>query len=272
MNRSHSSPDIQIPDSAWKGLYKVGGVAALIAVVLFRRNLGAELTLLGSFGLLDVPETPPISAVEWFTLLQEDTFVGLALFGVSDLINYALVGLIFLALYGALHKADKSSMVVATTFGFVGIAVYFASNQAFSMLSLSDRYATATSDGQRAMFLAAGEALLAINNPGDITQGTGVHLSLLLVILSGLLISIVMLRSTVFSKATAYMGILANGFALGYFAALIFAPTLVWLPPSVSAPFRLIWYVLIAVRLFQLASGGPGRQSMSAVDEGSPGQ
>ena len=36
---------------------------------------------------------------------------------------------------------------------------------------------------------AAGEALLAINNPGAVDQGTGIYLSLFLVTLAGLLIS-----------------------------------------------------------------------------------
>lgn len=146
-------------------------------------------------------------------------------------------------------------MVIATTFGFVGIAVYFASNQAFAMLSLSDQYAAATTNVQRSMLLAAGQALLAIDNPGAVYQGTGIYISLLLVTLAGLIISIVMLRSSIFGKATAYAGILANVFGLGYFIALAFAPALCFLPPSISAPFRLIWYILIARRLFQLGSG-----------------
>ena len=125
-----------MPDPAWTGLYIVGGMAALFAAIVCRRYLAAELVLARGFGLLNVPETPPVSAADWFTLLQEDVFVGLALLDVTDLINYALVGLIFLALYGALRQVDKSTMVVATVFGFVGMAVYFASNQAFSMLSL----------------------------------------------------------------------------------------------------------------------------------------
>ena len=224
------------------------------------------------FGVLEVPATWPASAEEWLTLLHKNTLVGLILFEVSDLINYALVGLIFLALYGALRQADKSAMVVATTFAFVGIAVYFASNQAFSMLSLSGRYAGATSEAQRAMILAAGEALLAINNPGNIVQGTGVHLSLFLVILSGLLISIVMSRSAVFSKATAYAGILANGIALGYFAALILAPALTWLPAAAYAPFRLAWYILIATRLFQLARRVPKEGRATAANTSTSGQ
>jgi hypothetical protein len=38
-------------DSAWKGLYRVGGAAALIAALLFRRNLGSELLPLRAIGV-----------------------------------------------------------------------------------------------------------------------------------------------------------------------------------------------------------------------------
>jgi hypothetical protein len=247
--------DLEIADPSWKGLYIIGGAVALIAVLFFRRNLGAELIGFRGFGIIDVPATHPSSAIDWFALLQDDRLLGLALLNLIDLVNYALVGLIFLALCGALRRANKSAMAIATAFGFAGIVVYFASNQAFSMLSLSDQYAAATTDAQRSMFLAAGEALLAINNPGAIYQGTGIYVSLFLVLLAGLIISIDMLRSSVFSKATAYVGILANAFGLGYFVALAFVPALYALPPIISAPFRVIWYVLIALGLFRLGSG-----------------
>ncbi len=246
---------VETTDSAWKGLYKVGGAAALIAVVLFRRNLGTELVGFRGFGIIDVPATHPSSAIDWFTLLQDNRFLGLTLLNLFDLVNYTLVGLIFLALYGALKRVKKNSMTIATTFGFVGIAVYFASNQAFSMLALSDQYAAATTDAQRSMLLAAGEALLAINNPGCIYQGTGIYMSLLLVTLAGLIISIVMLRSSIFGKTTAYVGVVAHVFGLGFFIALAFAPAIRAIPPSISAVLLVIWYILIALRLFQLGSG-----------------
>jgi hypothetical protein len=243
-------------DSAWRGLYKVGGAAALIAAVLFRRNLGAEFSLLRMTGIIGFgPATVPSSAMDWFTLLQNNRFIGLTLLELFDVVNYALVGLIYLALYSALRRADAGSMAIATAFGFVGIAVYFASNQAFSMLSLSDQYAAATTDAQRSAFLAAGEAMLAINNPGATYQGTGIYIGLFLVTLAGLIVSIVMLRSSIFSRATATVGILAHGFGLGYFVALAFAPAINFLPPSISAPFLLVWYILIARRLCQLGAG-----------------
>jgi hypothetical protein len=244
-------------DSHWQVVYKIGAAAALLAVLFFRRNFGTELITFQGFGIIDVPATHPNSASGFITLLQDDPLLGLALLDLVELINYALVGLIFLALYAALRRSNSSAMALATSFGFVGIAVYFASNQAFSMLSLSHQYAAATTDAQKSLLLAAGEALLAIHNPGSTHQGTGIYTSLFLVLLAGLIISIVMLRSDVFGKATAWTGILANSFGLGHFIALLVAPTtpaILALPTVISAPFRVTWYVLTAVQLFQLES------------------
>ena len=241
-------------DQTWKNLYKIGAVAALLAVFVFRRNLGAELVLLRDFGIIGgIPSTPLRTAIDWFHLFQYNRLIGLTLLNFFDLVEYALVGLMFLALYGALKPTYRSAIVIATTAGLVGIAVYFASNQAFAMLALSQRYAAATTELQRSMYLAAGEALLAINNPDSLYQGTGIYVSYFLVLLAGLIISIVMLRSDVFSRATAIVGILANGIGLCYFITLILAPAIYWIPHPISAPFRVVWYFLIALRLFKLA-------------------
>jgi hypothetical protein len=53
-----------------------------------------------------------------------------------------------------------------------------------------------------------------------------------------------MLRSTIFSKATAYTGALANAVAFGFYVPTI--GTLLWL---ISVVFVEIWHILIAQRL-----------------------
>jgi hypothetical protein len=216
--------------------------------------------MLRSIGIIGAgPTITPSGAAEWFGLLQDQRLIGLILLDVVDLVNYALVGLILLALYAALTRANRGAMVVAAACGLIGIGVAFASNQALALLSLSGRYAAATTEAQRAMLLSAGEALLAIN------QGTGYTCSLLLVTISDLVVSLAMLRSDVFSRSTAIVGLVAHGFQLSFFPALAFAPGLLAIPPSLAAPFRLAWYVLIGRRLFKLASGTAEQRAVESA-------
>jgi hypothetical protein len=250
MNESSGS---ETRETGWKTIYGAGGVAVILVVTVFRRFWMAELTAFNGFGIFEIPDPLPSNALEWFTLLQKDPFVGLSLLNLFDLINFTLVGLIFVALYAALRNVNKSLMLIAITSGLVGVAVYLASNQALEMFFLSQQYAEATTEVQRSILLTAGDVLLVINHPEAPYQATGIHLGLLLVLIAGLMISIVMLQSDIFCKAAAVCGILANGFALLLFPTLALAPAISWLPPTLAAPFRMIWYVLIAVKLFKLA-------------------
>lgn len=250
-NNIHIDSTESTDSSCWS-LYNIGGAAALIAALIFRRNLDAEYMLLRMIGVIKVgPSAPPSTVVNWFMLLQNNKLLGLTLLNLFDIVNYALVGLIFLALFAVLRRVSKSFMALVAALCFVGIAVYFASNQAFTMLTLSNQYVATTADSQRALLEAAGQAVLAIHNSANYL-GSGVYISFFLVSIAGLITSGVMLRSKIFSKGTAYIGILANGFGLGYYIVLAIAPTLVFIPLSASAPILLIWYILVGLRLLKL--------------------
>jgi hypothetical protein len=247
---------MQPVDPDWRLMYRIGAAAALMAAIVVRRNFAAELTLLAGLGIVRfAPAVPPVSAAEWFALLQESRLVGLWLLDIFDLVNYALVGLMYIALYGALRRVQRGTMMIATVLCFIGIAVFFASNQALPMLVLSKQYAAAATEAERFLLLAAGQARLAFNNSGATVQSTGFYASLFLVLAAGLIVSLVMAGSRVFNRLTAAMGFTANVLALGYFPVLVFVPSLQALPPSLSAPFRLAWYIMIALRLFRLARG-----------------
>ena len=238
--------------SDWKSLSRVGGVAALLAGLLFRRNLAAEIGLF-------INQQSPETVSDWFTLLQGNRLLGLAYLNIFDLLNYALVGLIFLSLYATLNRVNKGYLAVAATFALIGVGVYFASNTALSMLALSDQYAGATTEAHRTQLLSAGEALLVLNRfcgPGA-HPGSGGYLSLLLIALAGMITSIIMLRSDLFSRGTAVVGILASGFDLGYCIAYLFVPgvdsvllVVIFIPAA--GLFLMIWHLMVGWRLFRL--------------------
>jgi hypothetical protein len=238
--------------SDWKVLYRVGGVAALIAGVLFRRNLSAEIGLF-------CQQTPPETVGDWFELLQSHRLLGLAYLNLFDLVDYALVGLMFLALYVLLRRFSKTGMAVAAAAGFGGIVVYLASNTALSMLSLSGQYAAAATDVQRDTLLAAGQALLALNrfsSPGAQPGGAG-YVSLLLIAVAGMIVSSVMLKSALFNRATAYVGMLAGALDLAYCVTYAILPAvdtdllaLIFIPAA--GLLWMIWHILVGWRLYGL--------------------
>jgi len=61
-----------------------------------------------------------------------------------------------------------------------------------------------------------------------------------------------MLGSKVFSRVTAWTGILANIFELGYYIMLIFAPTQIAIPFYAASPLLMIWYILVGWTLLRL--------------------
>jgi hypothetical protein len=218
---------------AWKSLYRVGGAAALMVVLLYVIQI-----------IVLVVSPPPNTVIGFFTLFHKNALLGLLDLDLLSIADYALFVPMFLALYIALRRVSPSFMTIATALGLIGIAVYFASNTAFEMLSLSNQYAVATTDAQRSLLVASGQAMLAIY------QGTAFEVSYVLLVVAPLIISVVMLRSNIFGKVTAAVGIVANVLAVG-----LFVPAVGIFLSLVSVVGLLIWYILIARRLFLLAQG-----------------
>jgi hypothetical protein len=227
-------------DSGYKSLYKLGGTAALIVVAL---------TLGETIGFIFYPQ--PSTASDWFTLFQRNRFMGLFSFWGLEIPMYAMFAPVFLALYVVLRKANPGLAIIALTFALLGIGVFFATNNPFSMLSLSNQYAAATTDAQRSALLAAGEAVLA--NTGQRGVG-GFNAGLFLVSVAGLLISLIMLQSNSFNKSTAQVGILGYALSLAdYLRQTLTQSVIVALLVILSGALLLmIWHVLVGRRLYQM--------------------
>jgi len=227
--------DTEAADSRWKGLYKFGATAALAMLVLMAAQI-----------IIFIVWPPPDTIEGYFTLFENNWFLGLLSLDLLYIVNNTLLIPIYLALYLALKRASGSPALIALVLGLIGIAAYFASNTAFEMFTLSNQYMAATTEAQKAMLLAAGKAMLTIY------KGTAFNVYYVLNAATLLIFSFVMLRSDVFSKTTAYVGIAAGvlmiipstaGTIGLYFALASLIPWAVWL-------------VLFARRLFRL--GQPG--------------
>ena len=228
----------------WTPLHRTGGIAALLAAIIFRRNIGAEVSLITGAAAI------PHSAADWYALLESNPFVGLSFLAVFDLADYALVGLIFLAPAAALWETHKSMAAIALAGGMVGVAVSLASNISLTMFSLSQQHAAATSAAQQAALLAAGQAVLATGDPLAIYPSAGAYVSLLLIAVAGLLFSVILLRS---HRAAGIVGLLASGCDLVYCLTVFLAPSLRAFLLAAGGLFWMIWHLLVGLWLLRLS-------------------
>jgi Domain of unknown function (DUF4386) len=234
-------------------LYKIGGLAALIAAVL----LLIEIIV---FTIWPQPTT----IMGYFALFQSNKLIGLIDFYLLEVVAYTLFIPLFLAFYIALRRYNESYMMLAMILASIGIAVFLATNNPFTMLSLNNQYLAATTEAQKSLLLAAGQTLLINTNQRAIG---GFNMGFLLVSIAGLLVSSVMLQSKIFSKTIAYMGILAFAISLADYLRIIILPSellLLVIIAILSGIFLLIWLILVGRRLFQL---GSGHQKISNVDK-----
>lgn len=220
-------------DDAWKLLYRMAAVAALISVAF-----------IVIAGIVFVINPPPTTITGWFTLFNENWLLGLLDADLMMLASYVLLGLIYFALFGALRRTNQPFMALGAAFAFVGCAAYFAANPAFSMLSLSNQYAAATTESERTALQGAGQAVIAN------WTGSAFDVAYFLSAVAAIIVAVVMLRSNVFGKVTAYAGLAMGALSLvpatAGMVGVVFS--LVVLIPTV------IWFILIAWRLFQLGS------------------
>jgi hypothetical protein len=221
-------------DPRWKDLYRLGGYFSYVAMALIIWAIAAFLIwpYLGRTA----------TAGDIFTLFQKD--LAAFLFSLDIVMLFILlVHLIpLLALYVSLKPVNESYALIAMVLGLVAIIAFVNLRPVAELASLSEKYAQAESEALKDHLLAAGEAILVT------FDGTAWMVQTVFLALSGLISSVLMLKSPFFSRFTAWVGIISSAFGLTFFLPVIGIPLLL-----LSTVGSILWYPLIG-RSFLLMS------------------
>jgi len=156
--------------------------------------------------------------------------------------------LLFYSLFVALKSTDHSISIISMILAFAGVTLFLATPSVFSYLYLSDKFSVAITEFQKIQLLTAGESIMA----SDMWHGTGARIGGLILQTGALLISILMLRSNVFSKSTAITGIATHGLDLTHILIGFFAPSTGNIFMFIAGPLYLIWFPMVGLRLYNL--------------------
>lgn len=230
-----NQPDIETTTQS-RSLYQIGGLAALFMVTIILIQL-----------IIFISAPPPLegTVTDWFMLFQQNSLIGLLDFELLMIIYTLLAIPLNFALYFSLKQTHAPFMAIYLALSISGAVAFIAARPAFEMLRLSQQYASATTELERSMYLASGETLIAI------FHGTAFHVSYVLGSISGLILSVVILQSHVFSKSTGYIRIASSIFDFG-----LFIPSIGTFLSIIAVLLLLVWDILIARRLFQLGRLG----------------
>ena len=232
--------------SVWSGVYRIGGVAVLIAIPIYLLDIGISLAVEGSDIRPDV-----LTAIDLFVLYQENWLLGFRALGLVNVATLAVSVPFFVALYGAHQQECKAYATLALIVWLVGATIYISNNAAIPMSVLSSKYASATTDSQRTLLAAAGEAMIA--RGADFTPGSFVGFFFTEIAAIGF--SLIMLRSRAFGRVTACLGIVGFVFLSIFTVCSTFLPALFGVGmviAMVGGLSGMAWYILIAIKLLRL--------------------
>jgi hypothetical protein len=211
-----------------RSLYRIGAVAALLSVIVIPLSIAAFFVW-------------PLWPDNILVVIQEDWLAGLMGLDFLYLLSNVLAIPFFLVLYATLKGVDGGWALIALTLGLIGLVCLVPSRPIPEMFALSDQYAAATTDAERAAYQVAGESMLTH------FQGMAYHAHYVLGSASLLISSFLMLRSDAFGEATAYVGIVTNVVVFG-----LYVPAVGVYISMLSVVGYLVWYLLIARKLIQL--------------------
>lgn len=235
-----------------RGLCRWGGFAAF-ALILYTLGTLVQVAVIGM-------GTPP-DAAGIFTMLHDHKVEGLLRLDLPTILAIPLYYLLFLGLFAALRRVDLSNTILSTSLAIAGTTLVLATPTALPMLRLSELYFAAGTDALKAQYVAAGEAVMAVN----IWHNTGAVIGAALLQIGAVLICYVMLQGTVFSKGTAWLGLIMHGLDLLHILFGQLAPTAAVVLMAIAGVMYPFWFFLVGRRLLQLASKTASEPSRAMV-------
>jgi hypothetical protein len=227
-----------VPDPSWRPLYRVGAVAASLAIVLYVVAL-----------ILFVVTPAPPSPASGGAAMLEHVVANRSAYVVKQLLWVApnlLMMVVVLALAVALAPINKNYALAAGVIAVASWAVSFAwpttGEGSLAMVVLGDRLASATTEPERAAAVGGAELLLALNDLPAVVLGV-------LQTLGILLLAALMVRG-VFPQGLSWLGVVTGVIGL---VAEALRPWLGW-AYAIYGLLLFAWLIGVAVALWRLGA------------------
>jgi hypothetical protein len=218
-------------------IYQVSGIAAWLQI----------LTIIGMVLVGGFLGNRPGSASQAIEYAVQSPGLALLQNELTSVFIIVLYTFSFVGVYYALKPVDEGLSLLGLIMTLLAVAITSASHSGMSLLFLADKFALTNDPTLKKELIVAGEAVLSM----DFWNSTGGYISGIMLQGSGVLLSILMLKSSFFLKWTAISGIISNGFDLVQHLLHPFYDISAQLL-MVAGPFYFVWYFLLGKNLLEI--------------------
>ena len=234
MNSINKTTGVVDPEGKW--LYRVGGISALVLGIGYIIMIALYVPMGAS----------PSGAKGRLTYLAGNPTAWWAILSLSVLTDFLYVP-VALSLYFALKGINRNAMLLATAcLGlFVVLDLAITWTNFASLIALSGKYAAATTDAQRAVFVAAA------SYPSAVAESTLLAVYIILVPGVGILITGLVMLKGIFSKSTAYLAVVSGILSIVSVVGSFFVSSL-GITIIIASALLTVWLFFVAYRLYRL--------------------
>jgi len=240
---------IRNSEKQWESIYITGGIAAIIALAVLSADVVIGIISGGNLAAL------PHTAIERFAQFHDNKLMGLYNLDLLNLIIQIILIPAYFALYAVHRNVNKAWGFLALVIFLFGSVILVANNTALPMLELSRKYYSSTSEQQKVLYAAAGEAMLAQGAHGS----PGIFIGFFIPNIANMVISFVMLRGRIFSKLNSWAGIAGSILMLIYVIVVNFGTGAESKATALAMPGGLLlmtWMIMFTIRLLRLGRSG----------------
>jgi hypothetical protein len=241
---------IKNSEKQWKNIYTLGGSAAILALTGIL--LDVVIGNINGGNLSALPQT----AIDRFTQFQDNMIQGLYHLDLLNIIIQMILIPSYFALFAVHRNVNKAFGLLAFIVFLFGSIIMVANNTALPMLDLSNKFFSTTIESQKELYAAAGESMLARGAHGS----PGIFLGFFIPNIANLIMSIVMLKSTIFSKINSWAGIIGSILMMLYVILVNFGAGIENMATAFAMPgglLLMVWMIMFTIRLFKLGRINP---------------
>ncbi len=185
-------------------------------------------------------EDMPDSALEYFNVFNESSFIGLYNLDFLNLLNVFFISTYVILLLIILWGKSKKLVFITIILSISGSILFILNNGALKMMNLSNQYFSTDSSNLMAGYLNEAETILELSSHGSVSVFYGYFI----LSVANILLALILFRTGLIKKSISILGLIGYGMLSLYLVLITFVfelNTLIMGIAGIAGIIVLIW-------------------------------